>query len=120
MTYNNDDCPTWGIRARRRKARMQPTLRTFATYIGNFKTCKLPKCRRARQCLGCHPADEIGTTHWKSFPPCVDSDEKQAALVRGSKALVEEGRRALRADGVDMEEWYRTLYDGPDPFDDPE
>jgi hypothetical protein len=120
MAYNKDDDHFWGLRARRYKARVQPTLRSGATHIGNFKTCKLPKCRRSKQCLGCYPTDEIGTTYWKGFPPCITDDAGRMELKRGLGELAEMGKAEMRARGEDVEAWMKSLYEGPDPFDDPE
>lgn len=73
------------LRERRMIRRMQPFLRGAATVAGLHATCALPKCRRARQCLGCHPVDEIGSSHFKNFPPCVIDDATQAAVNEGSE-----------------------------------
>ena len=69
--------------------RLQPDLRAGATQAGHHRTCRLPKCRRAKRCTGCHPADEIGTTHFKTSPPCVYSDATHASLLDGWRTVVD-------------------------------
>lgn len=72
---------------RRFMQRMQPELRDAATEAGHHRTCRLPNCRRAKRCAGCHHADEIATTHYKTFPPCVHDNATQASLLDGWSRL---------------------------------
>lgn len=92
---------------RRYIRRMQPDLRAGATQAGHYRTCRLPKCRRAKRCTGCHPADEIATTHFKRFPPCVYSDAMQASLLRGWRTLAEMEWQRWLAKGYTQEELER-------------
>ena len=91
-------------RFRRFARRLQPLLRDAATHVGHFRTCHLPKCRRAKRCLGCHPADEIATTHYKKFPPCVHDDATQTAVNCATLELADLARRQLLAYGYSPEE----------------
>lgn len=84
---------------RRHIRRLQPELRDAATEAGHHRTCRLPKCRRAKRCTGCHPADEIATTHFKVFPPCVHDDATQASLLAGWRALCDREKEAWLAAG---------------------
>lgn len=84
---------------------LQPSLRRGATVLGNFRTCRLPKCRRSKRCTGRHPMERLAieSDHWSNFPPCVDTDEKQAALVAENRQRLAEMEAALRAQGIDPE-----------------
>jgi hypothetical protein len=115
----DDDDRYWGLKARRRVARIQPTFRMIATTIGRFRTCSLPKCRRAKRCLGCHGPDVLGTSYFYQYPPCIADMEAKSALVRGFRDFNAKQDAAMRARGVDVEAWKKSLYDQPDPFDDP-
>ncbi|KNY16824.1 hypothetical protein AKG11_10830 [Shinella sp. SUS2] len=88
---------------RRHIRRLQPELREAATQAGHHRTCRLPKCRRAKRCTGCHPADEIATTHYKTFPPCVHDDAAQARLLAGWRVLCDRDERAWLAAGHTLE-----------------
>jgi hypothetical protein len=80
---------------------IQPDLRRHATAVGHFRTCRLPKCRRARQCMGRRPIEEIEPLHGSIFPPCVDCEAKRAPLVRNIDREREEIRATLLAHGID-------------------
>ena len=119
MSYNNDNDPFWGLKARRRTARMQPLFRQIASHIGRFDTCPLPKCRRAKKCLGCHKPEEIGTSYWKQYPPCIADDDAKEAFKRGLKDMIAKQDAAMRARGEDVEAYNKWAFEQPDLFDDP-
>lgn len=112
---------------RRMIRRMQSTLREGATEAGLHLTCPLPRCRRAKRCIGSHPFDEIGTTHRKTFPPCVADDRKQALMLAGADRVQARIRERLFAEGWDAaaieaaeeEEFDRLWLDEPHPEDPP-
>lgn len=92
------------IRLRRVTRRLQPLFRDAATHAGHFRTCRLSKCRRAKRCVGCHPADEIGTTHYKQFPPCVVDDATQTAVNHATEELFDLERQEFLARGYSPEQ----------------
>jgi hypothetical protein len=83
----------------------QPLLRLHATAIGNFRSCRLPKCRRCKRCTGRHPLERLAIPfdHWSNFPPCVDTNEKQSALMSECRRYFAEEEAALLARGIDPE-----------------
>jgi hypothetical protein len=99
------------FKTRRMIQRTQPELRDAATLAGHHLVCRLPKCRRAKRCTGCHPLAEIGTTHYKTFPPCVHDDATQASLLKGWDALSEIAYREGLAAGYTPEELERIADD---------
>jgi hypothetical protein len=99
MDEVKDVATTMSALERRHIRRLQPELRKAATEAGHHRTCRLPQCRRAKRCTGCHPADEIATTHFKTFPPCVHDDATQASLLAGWNALCAREEQAWRAAG---------------------
>ena len=107
--------------------RMQSTLREGATEAGLHLTCPLPRCRRAKRCIGSHPFDEIGTTHRKTFPPCVADDRKQGLMLAGADrvqaridaTLLAAGWDAAAIEALRDEEFDRLWSDEPHPEDPP-
>ena len=95
------------FKERRLFRRMQPDLREAATEAGHHRTCRLPICRRAKRCAGCHPVDEIATTFYKKFPPCVHDDATQASLLRGWSRLCDREEQQWLAAGYTAEELER-------------
>lgn len=91
----------------REAQRLQPLFREAATVAGLHLACRLPQCRRARRCTGCWPADEIATTHYKKFPPCVVSNDTQSALNCATRELEERQRQELLAAGYTQEDFDR-------------
>ena len=112
---------------RRMIRRMQSTLREGATEAGLHLTCPLPRCRRAKRCIGSHPFDEIGTTHRKTFPPCVENDRKQGLMLAGADrvqaridaTLLAAGWDAAAIEALRDEEFDRLWSDEPHPEDPP-
>jgi len=121
----------WGSRYRpetlRMIRRMQSTLRDGATEAGLHLACPLPRCRRAKRCVGSHPFDEIGTTHRKTFPPCVADDRKQGLMLAGAErvqaridaTLLAAGWDAAAIEALRDEESDRLWSDEPHPEDPP-
>ncbi|MDO9417076.1 hypothetical protein [Pararhizobium sp.] len=107
-------------RRRRMLRRVQPQLRKAATEVGLFTGCTLPKCRRAKQCLGRHPDEIIGGGDFKRFPPCVRSQELHHALIRGLQQVEERTERALLAKGYSPEEIDRMAKDNHRALDEDE
>jgi hypothetical protein len=68
-----------GIRAR--LIEHQPGLRLAATLLENFRACPLPKCRRAKRCLGWHPPETYGDNFYNRFPPCISDADGQSRLM---------------------------------------
>ena len=91
----------------REARRLQPFFREAATFAGLHLACRLPKCRRAKRCTGCWPAEEIATTHYKKFPPCVMSNETQSALNHATRVLGERQRQDYLAAGYTQEDFDR-------------
>src|SRR5690606_38431614 len=121
MDDGETELSAYEMRERRFVRRMQPSLRAIATFIGAFAACSLPRCRRAKQCLGCHPAEEIGSSHWKNFPPCISDDAKQAAFNAGTlrlAALEEQEALAAGYDAATLDEvqaaWDRAIRESDD------
>ncbi len=88
--------------------RLQPLFREAATFAGLHLDCRLPKCRRAKCCTGCWPREEIATTHYKQFPPCVTNDATQSAINCAARELAERERQELLAAGYtqeDLDRW---------------
>lgn len=79
---------------------VQPVLRHTATSLGNFRKCALPKCRRARKCLGCHPLVQIGADHWSKFPPCVHTNEAQGVLMAENRRIMLEMQSDMERQGI--------------------
>jgi hypothetical protein len=111
---------------RRMRRRAQPYLRDAATEAGLFSGCRLSRCRRAKQCLGRHPDAEIGSSHYKKFPPCVTDDKLQNAFFNGMQRLADKVDKELLAEGhspeaieqmEDLE--YEALYEADDWPEDP-
>ena len=99
MDELKDVATTMSALERRHIRRVQPELRAAATEAGHHRTCRLPKCRRAKRCTGCYPANEIATTFFKTFPPCVRDDATQASLLAGWEVLCERYEQAMLAAG---------------------
>ncbi len=91
-------------RHRRIYRRMQPHLRDGATVAGLFSDCRLPRCRRARECLGRHPDAEIGSSRYKSFPPCITSPDLHRALVDSLTRMADAGDEEMRDEGRSPQE----------------
>lgn len=58
-------------------------LQYAATRIGLFRSCRLPRCRRARRCAGCRwPQDEAGgAPDGDPYPPCITTVEDARRLL---------------------------------------
>lgn len=113
-------------RARRMLRRAQPYLRAAATEAGLFSGCHLSRCRRAKQCLGRHPDEEIGRSHFKKFPPCVSSHALQQAMLAGLKRVIGRGEQRALEQGRSPEEieqradaFYAAIYDADEWPEDP-
>lgn len=106
-----DDIDPWALREEEDRQFIighQPAFREAATRIGNFRHCALPKCKRAKKCLGCHPEDEINIRDFKRFPPCVDDNSRHWALVQSLREMDREEYSALLAAGCSPEEAKRA------------
>lgn len=113
-------------RSRRMLRRAQPYLRDAATEAGLFSGCHLPRCRRAKACLGRHPDPEIGSTHYKNFPPCVSNHALQQKMIAGLKRNEERNRQQALGRGMSPEEFerqanaaYAEIHDAEDWPEDP-
>jgi len=105
---------------------LQPHFRAAATHAGLFRTCRLPQCRRAKRCCGCHPRAEIGTSPDKRFPPCVRDNQSQAAMLCAADDLCERHHQSLLASGRSAEDIEREtdalekeFYEGNDFLPEP-
>lgn len=113
-------------RSRRMLRRAQPYLRDAATEAGLFSGCHLPRCRRAKACLGRHPDPEIGSTHYKNFPPCVSSHALQKTMVCCGQRIEEKIKRRALEQGMSPEEFeqradafHAAIYDADEWPEDP-
>lgn len=106
-------------RHQRRTQRLQPYFREAATFAGLHLACRLPKCRRAKRCTGCWPVEEIATTHYKQFPPCVMDDATQSAINCAARELEERQRREWLAAGYSQEDLDRWEEEAEALDDDP-
>ncbi|MDX3926974.1 MAG: hypothetical protein QHC90_14365 [Shinella sp.] len=101
MGNNKENLSEEEFKERRYLRRLLPAQQDMATLIGNFSTCRLPRCRRAKRCLGSHPPDEIGSTRWKRFPPCISDEDKFHDFAQGTEHAVREWDRRMLAAGYD-------------------
>ncbi len=55
-----------------------------ASRAGFFRTCRLPRCRRARRCAGCRwPGSDAGEIpDAESYPPCIATAEDMQRLFK--------------------------------------
>lgn len=56
-------------------------LRLFTTSLKNYTFCHLPKCRRARACMGEHAPETYSDNFYNRFPPCVRNLAGQQRLL---------------------------------------
>jgi hypothetical protein len=83
---------------------VMPALRHSATRLGNFKTCRLSQCRRAKKCSGRHPDDKIATDHWTHFPPCVQTGDAQSDLMAQCRRTLREIEAEALKRGIKLPE----------------
>lgn len=59
-----------------------------ASQAGFYRTCRLPRCRRARRCAGCRwPGGDAGEIpDAETYPPCIMTAEDLGRLIAGLAA----------------------------------
>lgn len=85
-----------------------------ASEAGFFRTCRLPRCRRARRCTGCRwPGGADGDLpDMHTYPPCITTRDDLERLIEGLKAVCRRTDAALALPVADGEE----DDDGDEPF----
>ncbi|MCO6186304.1 hypothetical protein [Rhizobium sp. L1K21] len=59
----------------------QRVFRFFTTALENYTFCHLPKCRRARACLGEHAPETYGENYYNRFPPCIRNEAGRQRMI---------------------------------------
>ncbi len=94
---------TWGefsaLSERARSIECQKVTQHVATFLGYFKTCTLPVCRRAKACRGfISDAQYRQGGYQTAFPPCNGHGAPRHAEMLQALQILEEA--AMRRDGL--------------------